>query len=165
MAISNPESGAASPDDERVPEARPQEARAREPRPGLPPRGQRPLGHLARRQERVKLASRTGWFHASGMWGSFAFDVLFRTLIGLYAGYFLMTVFLVKAIGIDFGARFDRAEDPAGVLVLLWGLSPWIHVIVLNFRLKAKPEFHSRKFVGRKAMLWGAAYALIPLAI
>lgn len=177
MGNSNPDAAPAAPDEdgsqrtapaEDLPGKRedgPKDARAGKVRSSLPPRGQRPLGHLERRQETVKLPSRTGWFYTSGMWGSFAFDVLFRTLIGIYAGFFLTVIVLIQVIGVDYGAGHESAIDQHGILALLWGLLPWFHVLVLNFRLKAKPEYRSRNWVGPRAMLWGMAYALLGLAV
>lgn len=116
----------------------------------LPPRSQRPLGHKGMRRGSEKLYSRYGSFRVQGMWGSFAFDVVFRAFVGV-------------TIGLVFGLWLGddpeiRLEGRQGLLVQF---VPALHVLGVYIWQIKHEVMRERKHITRWGMACGVLYGLI----
>ena len=101
----------------------------------LPPRDMRPRGFLRFREGEEPIATRYGWQRIRGMWGSYLFDSLFRLVLGIVLGYFLMRLLFGEILGWWEEGTFSGAGDAFHLLrIALITLVPTVVVIILGFR-------------------------------
>lgn len=113
-------------------------------RPALPPRDQRPLGFVRMRTEN-KRAPR---LPSRGVTGSFGFDVMFRTVLGVTVG---------MLISWNFAEHFAPVELSLKQTFVVQFL-PTLHFVVLYLRMMGREEIRSRSGVTRRSIIWGLIY-------
>lgn len=116
----------------------------------LPPRDRRPLGHQERRRDSVRLSSRTGYFRVSGMWGSFAFDVIFRSFIGVTVG---------LLIGLRWGLERASPLSPGDWVIVQ--TIPSLHMVAVYIWQSRNEKYEEQKGVTRWGFAFGCLYGLI----
>ena len=102
------------------------------------------------RRESERLYSRYGSFRVKGMWGSFAFDVVFRTFVGV-------------TIGLVFGLWLGEDSRPpmSDRDFLLVQFVPALHVVVVYIWQIKDKVMRERKYITRIGLAFGTLYGLI----
>jgi hypothetical protein len=118
----------------------------KKPRSVLPPRDQRPLGFVRMRTEHRRIP-RTP---SRGVTGSFSFDVMFRTVLGVTLG---------LLVGLNLTARFAPVELSTKQFFAVQFL-PTLHFVVVYLQLMGREVMRTRSGVTRRAMIWGLIYGL-----
>lgn len=116
----------------------------------LPPRSQRPLGHQGLRRASERLYSRYGSFRVRGIWGSFAFDVVFRTFVGV-------TIGLVFGLWLGEGSRPAMSDRD----FLLVQFVPALHVVGVYIWQIKDDVMRERKYITRIGVICGTFYGLV----
>ena len=94
-----------------------------------------------------RLYSRYGSFRVQGMWGSFAFDVVFRSFLGITVG---------LLIGLSLSGVHLKGRQ-----VLLVQFVPALHVLgIYIWQIKDK-VMRERKGITRWGLLFGLLYGLL----
>jgi hypothetical protein len=116
------------------------------PRSKLPPRDQRPLGFVRMRTEN-KRAPR---LPTRGVTGSFGFDVMFRTVLGVTVG---------LLVGLNLSTRYAPVELSSKQVFVVQFL-PSLHFLAVYLRLMGREEMRTRSWVTRRSLVWGLIYGL-----
>ena len=85
-----------------------------------------------------------------GVTGSFGFDVMFRTVLGVTMG---------LLVGWMFTDRYAPVELSLKQTFLVQFL-PTLHFLAVYVRLMGREEIRSRSWVTRRALVWGLIYGL-----
>lgn len=85
-----------------------------------------------------------------GVTGSFGFDVMFRTVLGVTVG---------LLVGLNLTDRFAPVELSTKQFFVVQFL-PTLHFVVVYLRLMGREVMRTKSGVTRRAMVWGLIYGL-----